>query len=242
MTDEIQQIVESFLAELRETGRGLLGGLRGPGRTPVTALEIAKRVQAIYEVTQQNLSATFPPETPVACKAGCTYCCHLMFFTDALTVFRVADWLRSHRSEPEIEDLKWRLQEYIEGGFGLNEVPRPACPLLVDGLCMAYEARPLVCRAQNALRVSECVEKYEGGRDMVVAHDMPIRVWVALSEGLTAGYAEAGLAGSGSLEFTTALGIVLDDPTVIDRWLAGEPVFAAAQWSEAPGQGAAAVH
>lgn len=238
MTDDIHQIVESFIGELREAGRGLVGPLQGPARTPETALQIAMRVQRIFELTRENLAATFPPAEPIACKAGCTYCCHLLFFTDALTVFLIADWLKNNNPPEVVEGLKARMTDFIDGGYGLKEVPRPPCPLLVDGLCMAYDVRPLVCRAQNSLQVSQCEEKHHGKRDMVVAHDIPLRVWVALSEGLSVGLAEAGLAGSESLEFVTALRIALGNPSAMDEWLAGKPVFEPAQWAETPRQSA----
>ena len=40
-------------------------------------------------------------------------------------------------------------------GQGLSAL-RPACPLLVDGQCSIYEARPILCRAMNSLDVGVC--------------------------------------------------------------------------------------
>lgn len=198
----------------------------------MNVVETAQRVQQIFDLTQQRVAGLFPPAAPIACKQGCTYCCHLLFFADVPTVFLVADWLRGHLPADAIERLQGRLAAFIDDGYGLTAVPRPACPLLVDGQCVAYEVRPLVCRAQNSLNVSQCEEKFHGKRDMVEAHDIPLRVWMALAEGMTAGLAEAGLAGSESVEFSTALKIVLETPDAMKRWLAGEPLFAPAQWTD----------
>jgi hypothetical protein len=232
MADEIEQVVSRFIGDLGDTVRNLARSLQGPQRTPETVLELGGRLQRIFDLTQERMAGLFPPAEPVACKAGCTYCCHLLFFTDVLTVFLVADWLRRNRPADALERLQSRLAAFIDDGYGLKTVPRPPCPLLADDRCMAYDVRPLVCRAQNSLQVSQCEEKFHGKRDMVVAYDVPLRIWTALAEGLSAGLAEAGLAGSESVEFVTALKIVLETPDAMERWIAGEPVFAPAQWTD----------
>lgn len=232
MADEIEQVVSRFVGDLGDTVRDLARSLRGPQRTSENVLDLAGRVQRIFDLTQERMAGLFPPGEPVACKAGCTYCCHLLFFTDVPTVFRVADWLRRNRPAEVVDSLQGRLTAFIDDGYGLKAVPRPPCPLLVDDHCMAYDVRPLVCRAQNSLQVSQCEEKFHGKRDMVVAYDMPLRIWAALAEGLSTGLAEAGLAGSESVEFVTALKIVLETPDAMNRWIAGEPLFAPAQWTD----------
>lgn len=232
MADEIEQVVSRFIADMGDTARNLAGSLKGLRRTPENVLDLAQRVQRIFDLTQDRMAQLFPPAEPIACKAGCTYCCHLLFFTDVSTVFLVADWLRRNQPAESLESLRSRLAAFIDEGYGLKSVPRPPCPLLVDDRCMAYEVRPLVCRAQNSLQVSQCEEKFRGERDMVTAHDVPLRIWAGLAEGLSAGLAEAGLAGSESVEFVTALKIVLETPDAMDRWMAGETLFAPAQWTD----------
>lgn len=233
MADEIEQVVSRFLGDLGDAARNLAKSLQGAQRTAGDVVDCARRLQQIYDLTHERMARLFPPAEPIACKTGCAYCCHLLFFTDVLAVFLVADWLRRNQPAAAIESLRARLAAFIDGGYGLKTVPRPPCPLLVGDLCMAYEARPLVCRAQNSFHVSQCEEKFHGKRQLVVAHDVPLRVWAAIAEGLKAGLAEAGLAGSESVEFAAALRIVLETPDAMERWIAGEPVFAPAQWSSA---------
>ncbi|MBT3359241.1 MAG: hypothetical protein HN403_06390 [Rhodospirillales bacterium] len=233
MTDDVENIVDGFTNDLRENVRKMVASLEGASRTPQNILENAERIQNIFDFTQGKMSEMFPPAESIACKQGCTYCCHLLFFTDALTVFLVADRLQKTCSADALAALKSRLGEFIDNDYGVTQVPRPPCPVLADGLCMAYDARPLVCRAQNSLRLSECEEKYRGELDMVLAHDVPLRLWAVMLEGIKAGFAEAGLPGSESLEFVTALKIVLDTPSAMEMWIAGEPVFEPAQWTDA---------
>jgi len=237
MTDDIEKIVEAFSNDLRENVRKMVASLKGTARTPKNILDNAQRIQSIFDFTQERMSTMFPPAEPIACKQGCSYCCHLLFFTDALTVFFVADRLQRDCSPEALQALKFRLNEFIANGYGVSQVPRPPCPVLVDGVCMAYDARPLVCRAQNSFRVSECEEKHHGTLDMVLAHDVPLRIWAVMLEGTKAGFAEAELAGNESLEFVTALKIVLETPSAMESWIAGEPIFEPAQWASADENG-----
>ena len=237
MSDEIDKVVEGFVDDLRIKVREMTVRLLGPGRTPDNVLALARNVVGIFDVTEAAMSQMFPPETPVACRKECTFCCHLLFFTDAPTVFLVADEVSRELAPAAVDDLIRRLADFEEMDFGLRMVPRPPCPLLMDRLCQAYDVRPLVCRSQNSLDVSQCEDKYNGQRRLVVAHDIPLNVWSAVSEGLSAGLAEAGFAADAGLEFTTALRIALETPGALQSWLAGEPVFATARPEEDTGSG-----
>jgi Fe-S-cluster containining protein len=234
MADRTDEVAGRFLLDLRASVRDMAAGLLGPARDPAGVLNLATNMLRIFELTEQSLAATFPPAEPIACAKGCTYCCHLLVFTDAPTVFLVADTLNRTLAPAAVAALKDRLAAFEADNFGLDTVPRPPCPLLVDSLCQVYAARPLVCRAQNSFHVAQCEEKHVGERKMVEAHDIPLNVWNAVSEGLAEGLREAGFAGDANLEFSKALHIVLDSDRTLERWLGGEPIFAPARW-QGPG-------
>ncbi len=239
MSDEVDQVdklAESFARDLTESVREMIVRLLGPGRSPESVRALARNMLSIFDLTQERMADMFPPRRPVACEKGCTYCCHLLVFTDAPTVFLIADDLQGTLAPPAMEELKARLAAFEEADYGLSMVPRPACPLLAESLCQVYDTRPLVCRAQNSLDVYQCLQKYDGARKMVVAHDIPLNVWNAVSEGLSAGLAEAGLGADGNLELSKALRIALETPDAPRRWLAGEALFAPARWSGAGGE------
>ena len=229
MSDDVDKVVEEFLSDLTDKIREMTVRLLGPGRTTESIVALARNVQEIHDVTEDSMGRSFPPSEPVACRKGCTYCCHLLFFTDAPTVFLVAEELLQTLQPAAVEALVERLVEFEEMEFGLRMVPRPPCPVLKDDLCQAYDVRPLVCRAQNSFRVFECEEKFKGERRFVVAHDIPITVWTAISEGLSAGLVDVGLGADLRVEFTTALRIVLETPGAMEAWLAGENLFASAR-------------
>jgi Fe-S-cluster containining protein len=241
MSEDVDTIVEGFVGDLRNKIHEMAVRLLGPGRTPDSILALARNTQEIFDVTERSMTRSFPPKEPVVCAKGCAYCCHLLFFSDAPTVFLIADEVSRNLPPDKVEALIERLVEFEEMEFGLRMVPRPPCPLLMENLCQAYDVRPLVCRAQNSLRLSECEEKFRGERRLVVAHDIPATLWGAIAEGISAGLAEAGFGADTSLEFTMALRIALETPAAAERWLAGDPIFVPARPDEDEG-GSGTVH
>ena len=237
MSEDVDTIVGEFVRDLRDKIREMTVRLLGSGRTPESILALARNAQEIFDVTESTMSQSFPPNEPVACNKGCAYCCHLLFFTDAPTVFLIADEVAKNLPPGEVEALIGRLADFEEMEFGLRMVPRPPCPLLMESLCQAYDVRPLVCRAQNSLRLAECEEKFRGERRLVVAHDIPITVWGGIADGVSAGLAEIGFGADASLEFTMALRIALETPAAAERWLAGDPIFVLARPDDGDGDG-----
>lgn len=225
MDDDKDAVVEAFIDDLHDKVREMAAGYLGLGRNPVKVITLARNLLKIFDVTEEKTSGLFPPSEPVACEKGCVFCCHLLFLADAPTVFLIADEIEHNHPAAAVEGLKARLKAFTEANYGLDMVPRPPCPLLVDDLCMVYEARPLVCRAQNSLAVSQCEEKYHAKRQLVVAHDIPLKIWTAISDGLAKGMAEAELAGDHNLEFSSALSAALETPAAIQRWLRGDAIF-----------------
>lgn len=94
----------------------------------------------------------------IACKKGCDACCrHLSLFpVEAFALSRAFSRL----------DAPCR-----ERIFGQAKQTGPACPLLVDHVCMVYKARPVICRThgyplymekQGKAMVDFCPENFKG--------------------------------------------------------------------------------
>jgi Fe-S-cluster containining protein len=102
---------------------------------------------------------------PVTCRAGCFHCCrepvwveisearHIaaQFTGDARAQLasRVAVWWRQFFAGGHDADVPPREQHGAELAQYLSE--NIWCPLLQDGLCSAYAARPMGCRMFNAV-------------------------------------------------------------------------------------------
>lgn len=104
--------------------------------------------QALYQsVNRQVSELTRRYQSHMQCKAGCYHCCLSGFkvtYVEALNVFQGL----LHTSPQVMHTVLAQL----------NEENRALCPLLVDGQCSVYEARPLLCRAFGlAVQVDDTV-------------------------------------------------------------------------------------
>src|SRR5512136_780440 len=97
------------------------------------------------------------------------------------------------------------------------------CPLLVDGLCLAYPVRPVACRVYHSLNLSDCEASLEKDGGNVTIRGEIYGLSMGIFAGLTEGLRAVGLQ-TRLLELTTGLRIAMDDPGsgLAKRWLSGE--------------------
>jgi hypothetical protein len=202
------------------------------GRTPLQVIAVAERGVAVQEETLRQTQAAYPPPE-LACREGCTWCCHLTVGTAVPEVARIIAYLRSALSAEEWNALRERANRLGE----LRRQLRPAkrgdvrlpCPLLVEGRCIAYPVRPLTCRGCNSTDAAAC-ESYlkTPGQKTLPDYAPQQRLAAFVLDGMRAGLSESGLKDD-LLELSAALRIALEAPDAIERWLAGESVFAPAR-------------
>jgi hypothetical protein len=170
------------------------------------------------------------PVSPVACREGCAFCCHLKVLVTAPEVLRLAEHIRSTRTPEELRTVRARVARADEVTRDMTTDERAgikvSCPLLVDGICEAYEARPLACRGANSLDPIACQRAYEHPDEII---DIPVykpelQVTEAVRAGLASGAAVNGLDGR-LFELNAALNIALDTPNAGEAWAHGRPVL-----------------
>jgi len=215
------------------TGRSLRGfelrlfAMDGMDELSALAHEAVEAFEALLKRGQVEQ----PPEQPLACRAGCAHCCYQPEVTvTAIELFRVADYVVAHFSPDQIATL-------TSGATAKPVLPTAssdtwvlrACPLLVDGACSVYEARPLVCRSINSYAVSDCERARRQNRQQPT-----IRTYGPQERAgyLTLDMLQQGIAATGReaqlLNLAPALAIALSDDSAKQRWLDGEQVFEAA--------------
>ncbi len=168
----------------------------------------------------------------IACRAGCGWCCHVHVVVSAPEALRVARHLRETRSPAELERVQDRLAWLDERTRGLDRDARAdtrlPCALLEDFSCSVHAARPLRCRSWNSLDVERCKVELDHPRSgNLEIENVQWEVTRAVAAGVADGIRGAGLDGA-RLELTAAIRIALEAPDAEARWLAGEPIFAAA--------------
>lgn len=95
----------------------------------------------------------------IHCKSGCTDCCHHLFQISEIEAAVISGAVRqlpdstrtlledSARSYREASDAIMRRHGFIDARGNLPSADtRLACPALVEGRCVIYGQRPLICR------------------------------------------------------------------------------------------------
>jgi Fe-S-cluster containining protein len=96
----------------------------------------------------------------LACKCGCSYCCHLRIEIRPHDAFVMAQHVQARFSAEQRARTLARVEEALERIAPLTPdqhiragIP---CALLEDGACSVYEARPATCRKYYSVSVETC--------------------------------------------------------------------------------------
>jgi hypothetical protein len=202
------------------------------GRTPLNVIAVAERGACVAEKAIADFKAAHPPP-PLACREGCDWCCHLLVAATAPEVFRVAEYLRASLTPEELQATRdraaWLDDQRQRVPIHQRTDARIPCALLVDHRCLAYPVRPLTCHGFNSSDAHQCELFLEAPRKVRLPQYVPqLRLTTFVLDGMRAGLTEAGLKGD-LFELTGALRIALTAPNTMERWLAGEAVFAPAR-------------
>ncbi len=168
---------------------------------------------------------------PVACRAGCDFCCHLRVMATPAEVFALLDYLESTLDADALAAFRQRVQATDQA---LRELPADRvlktnlpCPALVDGCCSGYAGRPLNCRSYHSLSREACEESFNHPEDLERGHPQLTGV-AEVHAGGQAGFL-AALEQSGldqrQYELASALCEAIDDPAARQRFRAGERAF-----------------
>ena len=162
----------------------------------------------------------------IACKKGCFFCCHVnveVSILEAIAVALVA------RTDPEKVAKVMATAPTIAGLSAKERIAkRTLCPLLKDGACSVYDARPRACRAFTSFSAQRCEEEFLRGDapgKKFLSFGWPRILSAAASHGVQQACAHDGVQ-SFTVELTAGVAVVLTDAQAIVRWLAGEAVFA----------------
>jgi Fe-S-cluster containining protein len=187
------------------------------GGGPIVAL-------ARSQIRHDAQLATASDVDTLACRSGCSWCCHFTVDVRAVEVFRIIDYLAGLTS---IEQL--RLRERIERNgrtlAELNEEERARtnieCAFLSAGRCSIYSVRPQTCRNYHATDASGCQQAFEQPDNEDIDPDFAPLVYQTGQA-----HVEAFARALGDADFNTevyelnaALMAVLNDPAARSRFL-----------------------
>lgn len=219
------QAVDWWWAVIAET-RFLIDILRG--RAPKRASDAARHAHAFFE----NAVRHNAPDGPVECAKGCAFCCSLYVSATIPEVLHVADFIRRTKTAdlPQVlERVRQTDRDTRYMDEGRRMAARFACPLLENGACSVYEARPGACRGLVSSSRAACERGYAGDPNAIIPKPkMWWQIRAAHDYALEAAMAESNLP-SHSYSFVHALRIALENPDAETRWLKGDDVFASVE-------------
>ena len=218
-----------MLAEIGQAQRQATAESLGGGATVPAALMVVEGAAARL---QEQLKR-FPSPRRLACKPACPWCCYSLVSVTAPEAIALASYVQTALPRKVATAIGGRVARTDDRTRGLDVAERRAlrlpCPLLVERRCVAYPVRPLFCRAWHSFSAGACLESWKRpGSAGVLVIDEWREVAAAIFRGVNQGAHDVGLSGR-SLELSAAVRLVLDDPTTVGRWLAGEDAFAPAK-------------
>jgi Fe-S-cluster containining protein len=193
----------------------------------------AQAAALVHQVFEASLAQT-PGSLDLACRKGCSFCCHTWVAATAPEIFLIAHHLSTWPggSQPAGDWLSsTAIQDRAAKNTGLDIAARFGaklpCIFLQENACSIYHVRPSVCRQATSTVVATCIEEFEGsglGGDIVVSalyldHARNCRL------PLLAAMVAAGLSIH-AYELSAAVVRVLEVPDAEQRWLTGDDVFA----------------
>jgi hypothetical protein len=124
-----------------------------------------KFVKAVYSSVDKAVACVLDrlrSETGIVpnCKLGCCHCCRYHIVVNIAEARTLAQYVRREFSPAQRKDLRMRTQRWHEWHDSMRgrspsadrarqtepSLYDPCCPLLVNGACIAYGVRPVVCR------------------------------------------------------------------------------------------------
>jgi hypothetical protein len=186
-----------------------------------------RSVAPLIAFTYANLQLTLDrvAHVPVACKAGCSHCCH--GFVAAMTpevIYLSGRFdparLPATRAAVAATNAQTRDKSHAE-----REKMAVPCALLENGLCSVYADRPLTCRTGISTRADLCLRAHrEFSGENIPRPAIYITMRRAYYVAFAGALRRAGLVYK-PYEFNAALDFALNNPGAEADWLAGKDVL-----------------
>ena len=173
-----------------------------------------------------------PLAEPVACKAGCHYCCCYEVVLTPVEALLLGNRVKETFSESALADLMKKIDRILflrdgkdaeERANVLHDTP---CIFLKSGKCSFYDARPFVCRALHSLDGSMCKEAVMSKRRVVefTGYNHRYYVFATAKAALNQFFEQMGCQ-TAELTIAKAMKHYFERSDCTEAWLRGDEVF-----------------
>lgn len=196
-----------------------------------------------YERSQQRQDqrlASAEDASSLACKEGCSWCCHFTIDLRPVEIFRILQFVDRTFDGVSRERLRARLAENRNITVSLDEMQRMQrniqCPFLVEGRCGIYEARPQTCRNYHATNAAGCQKSFEEPDNLEIDPEFAPIVYQtggAHVEAFAKAMRDEGYDVD-AYEMNIALSAALESSDALKRFLSNDKPFSDLSGDEVP--------
>ncbi len=171
-------------------------------------------------------------QVTIDCRKGCEWCCHQPIYGISHEFVYLWKYLQEKYSQDELKPILSRAFNNYQKRGRLQDQEllssKAPCPLLKDGACMAYEARPMACRIYLSMSEKSCRTFYDHPNDTSqhpALLEFPLRAGQMMNEGFNKGLKMAGIAGR---EFLMEEGLLIahnNGEPVSEEAISNNPLF-----------------
>jgi len=136
----------------------------------------------------------------IDCKKGCEWCCHQPVFALDYELEYLNDFISRNFTEEIRNGIKKRVAQKNNKLISLKETDllnaKFPCPLLENGACIAYQARPMACRIYLSANVNSCLKFFhhpESKTSFPALLNLTLRTGQMMNEGFKAALKTSGI-------------------------------------------------
>ncbi|MCG6188859.1 YkgJ family cysteine cluster protein [Maribellus maritimus] len=130
---------------------------------------IEEMYQQIDELTVSISELSQRQNTTIDCKKGCQWCCHQPVFAMNYELDYLNFFIKTNLKTGKQKDIQARARGKAKKLKGLTNDAllnsKHPCPLLENGMCIAYKARPMACRIYLSTHLKTCLKFYNTPND-----------------------------------------------------------------------------
>nr|WP_320189997.1 YkgJ family cysteine cluster protein [uncultured Desulfobacter sp.] len=194
-------------------------------------LNVLKDVMAYSHDIVDALESSHQSPT-VACRSGCSYCCHSQIHVLPIEVLLILSFLSEYFTRKQIlllmDRIDQRLQCTREKSLGslFSIKDKLPCIFLENGMCSIYQVRPFICRAWNSMDSSLCKKIFNSGKfdDEIEASSARNLIFES-SRSLFADFGRQLKLETVPFEITQAVFNCLKTTNPLPLWLSGQDIL-----------------
>jgi Fe-S-cluster containining protein len=227
---EIEALVKRLAGLTR--GAGIVMAAQAVAADPSPLAKMATVLSLLkllgFGRAQQTIDEVVAKAPQLGCKSGCAWCCYQSVEATIPEAILVA----SHLGDPA-DPRRARVLANAASFRGKSEAERrrtgKPCAFLVDNRCSVHEDRPLMCRAMMASDAEGCRAAHAAALAGDPNHPVELFVFAQYfilgdQAGMRGILRDMGLQDD-LVELTQAVAAFIEDPGLVERWLAGEQIF-----------------